>query len=154
MDTAILEIYNRQVSHERIVRQCETGQPATTAYIGFASAEMLWQVLTLRRWELLQVMCGAGPLGLRELARRAGRDVKAVHTDTRVLLSAGVIDRTDSGKLLFPYQHVKLRVDAHSKLDENFDENCDAMEPNTTAQQHATSPNTMQAPTPAHTPPR
>jgi len=117
MDTVILEVYDRRASHERIVRACETGQPASAARIGFSSAQHLWQVLTALRWEILQAMCGAGPLGLRELARKVGRDVKAVHTDTRVLLNAGVIDRTESGKLLFPYRHVKLRMDLDALTD-------------------------------------
>jgi len=50
-------------------------------------------------------------VGLRELARRLRRDVKAVHTDTRVLINAGVIDRTEDGKLLFPYRHVKMQFE-------------------------------------------
>jgi len=40
-----------------------------------------------------------------------GRDVKAVHTDPRVLLNAGGIDRTKEGKLLFPYRHVKMQFE-------------------------------------------
>jgi len=111
MDTVILEVYDRRASHARIVRACETGKPEMEARIGFASPRHMWQVLTALRWEILQAMCGAGEMGLRALARKVGRDVKSVHTDTRVLLNAGVIDKTDSGKLLFPYRHVKLRVD-------------------------------------------
>ena len=36
-------------------------------------------------------MTGAGPLALREIARRVERDVKAVHTDVHALLNAGLI---------------------------------------------------------------
>jgi predicted transcriptional regulator len=35
---------------------------------------------------------------LREIARRVGRDVKAVHHDVHALLNAGVLDRTDDGR--------------------------------------------------------
>jgi predicted transcriptional regulator len=53
-------------------------------------------------------MCGAGPLSMRETARRVGRDVKAVHGDLTALLNAGVIDRTDDGRVMFPYEAVKV----------------------------------------------
>lgn len=53
-------------------------------------------------------MCGAGPMSIREAARRVGRDVKAVHADVSALLLAGVIDRTDSGQIEFPYEAVKV----------------------------------------------
>ena len=43
-----------------------------------------------------------------ELARRVGRDVKAVHSDVSALLRAGVLDRTDSGQIEFPYEAVKV----------------------------------------------
>jgi len=45
-----------------------------------------------KRWELLKTMAGQGPLTIREVARRAARDVKAVHGDIRALLNAGVLD--------------------------------------------------------------
>jgi predicted transcriptional regulator len=77
------------------------------AFIGFASAELLWRVLTARRWEILRVMTGAGPLSIREVARRAGRDVKAVHGDVSALLAAGLLDR-DGRAVVFPYDAVRV----------------------------------------------
>jgi len=111
MDTVILEVADRASVNARIIRACETGQPEKAAHISFESFDLLWKVLGGNRWALLQSMCGAGALGLRELARRVGRDVKAVHTDTRLLLDAGVIDKTDDGKLLFPYRTIKLQAE-------------------------------------------
>jgi len=111
MDTVILEVSDPAASRARFIRAWETGTPEPAARIGFASFELMWRILNARRWEILKAMTGAGPLGLRELARKLGRDVKAVHTDTRILLDAGVIDRTGDGKLLFPYRHVKMRCE-------------------------------------------
>jgi predicted transcriptional regulator len=37
-----------------------------------------------------------------------GRDVKAVHGDIHALLSAGVLDRTEDGKIVFPYDAVHV----------------------------------------------
>lgn len=78
------------------------------ARIAFATPELLWQVLTAKRWELLKAMCGAGPMSIREAARRVDRDVKAVHGDVTALLDAGVLSRTPAGKIEFPFDAVKV----------------------------------------------
>jgi len=111
MDTVVLEVADRAAVNARIINACETGKAEKEAHISFETFALMWKVLNANRWALLQAMCGAGVLGLRELARRVGRDVKSVHADTRVLLDAGVIDRTDDGKLLLPYQHIKVRAE-------------------------------------------
>ena len=76
-------------------------------HISFASAELLWQVLTRKRWELLHAMTGAGPISIRDAARRVGRDVKAVHGDMTALLNAGLVERRDGG-VIFPYAGVHV----------------------------------------------
>jgi predicted transcriptional regulator len=76
-------------------------------FISFASIELLWKVLTAKRWEILRAMTGQGALSIREVARRVGRDVKAVHGDTTALVNAGVLDRTDDG-VVFPYDAVHV----------------------------------------------
>lgn len=78
------------------------------AHISFASAELLWKVLSVKRWELLKAMTGQGAMSIRDAARRVGRDVKAVHGDIHALLDAGVLDRTHKGKVVFPYDAVKV----------------------------------------------
>lgn len=78
------------------------------ARISFATPELLWKVLSAKRWDLLKSMCGAGPMSIREAARRAGRDVKAVHGDVIALIEAGVILRNDSGTVEFPFYAVKV----------------------------------------------
>ena len=65
-------------------------------------------MLAAKRWELLKALCGAGPVSIREAARRVGRDVKAVHSDVTALLGAGVLDRTESGSIVFPFDAVKV----------------------------------------------
>lgn len=85
-----------------------TGKAERSARISFASPELLWKVLTAKRWQLLRVLCGAGPVSIREAARRVDRDVKAVHSDVTALLNAGVLDRTEGGEIVFPYDAVKV----------------------------------------------
>ena len=90
------------------VRVWKSGKAEKSARISFATPELLWRVLTAKRLELLKALCGAGPVSIREAARRTGRDVKAVHGEVMALLKAGVIDRTDDGRIVFPYQAVKV----------------------------------------------
>lgn len=51
---------------------------------------------------------GAGALSLREVARHVHRDVKGVHGDTHALLNAGLLDKTDDGKIIFPFDSVHV----------------------------------------------
>ena len=73
-----------------------------------ATPDLLLQVLTAKRWALLKALCGAGPVSIREAARRVERGVKAVHGDVTVLLRAGVLDRATGGGIVFPYEAVKV----------------------------------------------
>ena len=92
----------------KFVQSWKTGMPERSARISFATPELLWQVLTAKRWELLKVLCGAGPISIREAARRVERDVKAVHSDITALLNAGVLDRAEGGGVVFPFEAVKV----------------------------------------------
>ena len=56
----------------------------------------------------LKAMTGVGALSLREVARRVERDVKGVHTDVHALLNAGLLDKTDDGKIVFPFDSVHV----------------------------------------------
>ena len=93
---------------EDFVRVWKTRKPERAARISFASPELLWKVLTAKRWELLKALCGAGPVSIREAARRVGRDVKSVHGDITALLKAGVVDRAQGGGVVFPFEAVKV----------------------------------------------
>jgi predicted transcriptional regulator len=66
------------------------------------------------RWQPFKALTGAGPVTIREAARRVGRDVKAVHGDVHALLNAGLLDKTKDGKIVFPYDaiHVDFVVKA------------------------------------------
>jgi predicted transcriptional regulator len=108
MKTVTLDVRSPADSMADFTRAWKSGKPQKSARISFASPELLWRVLTQKRWELLKALCGAGPVSIREAARRAGRDVKAVHGDVTALLTAGVINRTDDGRIVFPFEAVKV----------------------------------------------
>ena len=108
MKTVVLEVRSPAESMANFVQSWKLGKPERSARISFATPELLWQVLTAKRWELLKVLCGAGPISIREAARRVERDVKAVHSDITALLNAGVLDRAEGGGIVFPFEAVKV----------------------------------------------
>ncbi len=97
-------------SVEETMRRAEAAfrGEAQGEFISFASVDLLWKVLTRKRWELLKAIAGQGPMTIREAARRVGRDVKAVHGDAHALLDAGVLDRTGDGRIVFPYDAIHV----------------------------------------------
>lgn len=108
MKTVVLEVRSLAETLTDVSRAMKTGRAERAAHIGFAAPELLWQVLTAKRWELLKALCGAGSVSIREAARRVDRDVKAVHGDVTALLNAGVLNRTADGRIEFPYEAVKV----------------------------------------------
>ena len=83
-------------------------------HISFANEELLWKTLTPKRWALLKTMSGRSSMPIREIARRVGRDVRAVHSDVHVLLKVGMLKRNDDGRVVFPYDaiHVNFLISA------------------------------------------
>ncbi|WP_295393359.1 transcriptional regulator [uncultured Thiodictyon sp.] len=112
MTTVTIEVADTETTMQRM-KAAFRGEPQG-CFITFPSHEDLWSTLTANRWVILKALTGAGPLGVRELARRVGRDVKGVHTDAQVLVQSGVIDKTADGALLFPYDvvHVEFMLKA------------------------------------------
>lgn len=88
------------------------GERRDTPYeaVSFASYEDMHRALTPARVAILKALAGQGALSYREIARRVGRDVQAVHRDVTKLIAAGVVERTSEGvrfdydRLLFEYK--------------------------------------------------
>ena len=114
MKTVTLDVRTPADAMAGFTQAWNTGKSEKSARISFAYPELLWRVLTAKRWELLKVLCGAGPVSIREAARRACRDVKAVHGDVTALLNAGILTRTDKGCIVFPYDAVKVEFLLHA----------------------------------------
>ena len=112
MRTVTLEVASRDKANRRFLRAF-AGEPQG-AFISFETPELLFKVLSGKRWDLLKVMTGAGPLSIREAARRMNRDVKAVHGDVHALLQVGILEKTDNGQIVFPYDaiHVDFMLNA------------------------------------------
>jgi predicted transcriptional regulator len=106
MKTVTLEVATQEEVTRR-AREAFKGKKQR-ARISFATPELLWKVLTAKRWELLKAMAGQGPLTIREAARRVGRDVKAVHGDVHALINAGILDRTEANRVAFPFDAIRV----------------------------------------------
>ena len=106
MKTVTLSVVRRQAVKQRALDAFAGKRRG--AHISFASVDLLWKVLTAKRWELIKAMAGGGAMTLREAARRAERDVKAVHGDVHALLAAGVLRKSEDGKIEFPFDAVHV----------------------------------------------
>jgi len=80
--------------------------------LNFESPGIFFSKLTKNRWDIVRVLQAQGQAGVRELARRVGRDVRRVHDDISILLELGLIDKRN-GKLICPY--TDIHVDMHMK---------------------------------------
>ena len=106
MRTVTLGLASPQDAKNRL-RAALKGE-AQGEFISFTSVELIWKVLTATRWQLLKMMRGAGPMPIREAARRIERDVKAVHADIQALLEVGTLLKTEDGLIEFPYDRIKV----------------------------------------------
>lgn len=108
MKTVILDVRAPSSAMRDFTQAWKSGKGQKSARISFATPELLWQVLTAKRWELLKALCGIGSVSIREAARRVDRDVKAVHSDVTALLAAGILNRAENGGIEFPFAAVKV----------------------------------------------
>jgi predicted transcriptional regulator len=111
MRTVILGIETQSDVTHRILATARGQRKAGDDRISFENVGELWRVLAPKRMEIVRAMTGTGPLTIREVARRVGRDFKAVHSDVTMLASAGIVERTVSGAVEFPYDRVHVEFD-------------------------------------------
>ena len=64
--------------------------------------------LTDRRWGILPILQGLGEVPVRELAQRLERDGTRVHQDVGVLVTLGLIERTERGGLLCSFDDIHV----------------------------------------------
>lgn len=107
MSTLTIDVAPLSKALSDAVLAMETGTPRKPRY-SFSTAASLMRTLGGKRLELIEALGGAGPVTIREAARLAGRDVKAVHGDVQLLLACGVLDKTDDGKVVLPYDAIHV----------------------------------------------
>ncbi len=114
MKTVVFSIQTLDSALAGFAGAWSSGKGDASAHIGFENWELMHKVLSPKRLEIVRAMTGAGPLSIREIARRVARDFKGVHSDATLLVEAGVVDKDGSGKLIFPYDkiHVDFEISA------------------------------------------
>ena len=116
MNDTILTIGVATVAEVKARMKAATrGARNATPRFTFTSSEDLLRTLNANRWRMLTTLAGAGPLGVRELARRVDRDVKGVHTDAAALVDCGLLEKTETGALLFPSLGVHVEFEARAR---------------------------------------
>ena len=94
-------------------RRVERGEAVkATPSLNFQSYDEMHRVLAPSRLAIVRTLAGQGSLPIREVARRVGRDVQAVHRDVTTLLNAGVIERNEQG-VEFPYDRIHFSFDVN-----------------------------------------
>lgn len=106
MSTVVIGIKPLDQSRAETRALLAAGKGDPTPRINFPSWEQLHRVLSANRVALLRSMAGAGPLSMRELARRLDRDFKGVHTDIAALLASGILTRTADDRVVLPYDDI------------------------------------------------
>lgn len=78
--------------------------------LSFESARSLFAELTPARLDLLDTLRRVGPCSVYALAKAAQRNYSNVHTDVARMEELGLIERTEEGEVLVPYESVEIVV--------------------------------------------
>lgn len=89
-----------------------SGTERAEIHLNFEDFAGLASVLTPKRLELLKTIRQQGPLSVRALSKQVDRDYKNVHADTGALETVDLIQRTEEGLLIAPWDV----IDAHVRL--------------------------------------
>ena len=81
-------------------------------HLNFEDFAMLISVLSPKRLELMKILRQQGPLSVRALAKQLARDYKNVHADVAALEVVDLVQRTEEGLLVAPWDV----IDAHVSL--------------------------------------
>jgi predicted transcriptional regulator len=106
----IIQVESIETSAGRFKTAWKTGK-SQGEFITFETLDVMLKTLTTKRWELVGVLQRHGPMGIRELARQLGRNVKNVHTDIQALKGIGLIEEHEQG-VWVPYHE----IEAHLRL--------------------------------------
>jgi len=113
MQTLIIEVASEEEALAQAIATVDSNQPQPPRYL-FDSDEALLNTLTGNRFAILKALCGSGAISIGELARRVKRDPTEVQADAERLSAIGLIDKTETGDLHFPYAGLHLELDWRS----------------------------------------
>jgi predicted transcriptional regulator len=89
------------------VARFERGESVDSHHLSFENWQALFNVLTPKRYELLQHVHKHPEQSIRAVARALGRDYKRVHEDVKALSGAGLLEQDDDG-IRADYEAIEL----------------------------------------------
>jgi predicted transcriptional regulator len=89
------------------IARFEAGHEVDEDHVTFESWQALFNILTPKRYELLQHLHRQPAASVRALSRALARDYKRVHEDVQVLTRAGLLQH-DAGGLRADYAAIEL----------------------------------------------
>jgi predicted transcriptional regulator len=109
---AIVEVSSQGSVFRRAAAQVAAARKGRTPdfHLSFESARSLFAELTPARIDLLDTLRRVGPCSVYALAKAAERNCSNVHTDVARMEELGLIDRTEGGEILVPYEAVEIVV--------------------------------------------
>ena len=102
--TVVIDVRSWDEMFADIERQGDALDPVPR--ITFRTYELMHDALSPNRMVIVRTMTGQGPMSIREVARRVGRDFKGVHSDVTKLTQSGVLQKTADGQVIFPYANI------------------------------------------------
>lgn len=109
---AIVEVASKSSIFKTATAQVAAARKgrAPDFHLSFESARSLFAELTPARLDLLDTLRRVGPCSVYALARAAKRNYSNVHTDVGRLEELGLIERTEDGEAMVPYESVEIIV--------------------------------------------
>jgi predicted transcriptional regulator len=91
-------------------RQAESGGEPVPR-LAFASLREVFSAVTEKRLELLRHVAAHEGLNVRQVTRELGRDYKNVHTDVKVFLDLGLLEKGEEGGLPAPFDEIVIHAE-------------------------------------------
>lgn len=108
MKTATLDVRDISTALADFSKAWRHPQENSETRISFATPDLFSSVLTEPRRHLLRRLCGAGEVTPLQAAELAGAGLSAVQDDLRALQAAGLIEQGNDGKVVFPFDAIKV----------------------------------------------
>lgn len=115
MSKAIIGTESLQTMFKRaheVARKIDGGEPLPEAdyHLNFESATRLFSELTPRRMELLEELKRGGPRSIYALAKGLHRNYSNVHSDVRMLMDHGLLEKDEKGRVFMPWDEIQINV--------------------------------------------
>lgn len=114
---AIIGISNWPAMKDRmfeLARRADAGEALEQGdyHLGFSDAAHLLAELPPRRLDTLRAIQALGPVSVYAVAKHLARNYSNVHADVQKLLEHGLVEKTEDGRIVMPWDDVVVRVNA------------------------------------------